>query len=182
MKTYIALLRGINVSGQKSIKMDALKMLMEGLQYHHIQTYIQSGNIVFNCQDTSPEHLQCDIEQCIATAYGFDVPTLVITANKLVSSIAENPFLHNPKNDPKNLHLTFLSAVPVPDVVEALAARDYSPEEYAIEGKNVYVHCPNGYGRAILNNNFLERKLRVRATTRNWKTVCVLSDMAKKNV
>lgn len=178
MKTSVALLRGINVSGQKSIKMVALKVLMEELQYCRVQTYIQSGNIVFEHGDASPQHLQSEIEQKIASAYGFDVPTLVRTSDEIASIVAKNPFLRNPNNDPKSLHLTLLSAVPTPDAVEHLAARNYSPEEYAIEGTNVYLLCPNGYGRAILNNNFLEKKLRVGATTRNWKTMCVLAEMA----
>lgn len=177
MKTYIALLRGINVSGQKMIKMAELKTHFEALNFHEVQTYIQSGNVVFKSADTMPTSLEHSISEMIRKVYGFEVAVLVRRPEDLRHILDNNPFLQRGE-DPERLYVTFLATSPTTAQVEKLKEYDYSPEAYALDGTTLYFFAPNGYGRAKMNNNFFESKLKVACTTRNWKTVQVLLDMA----
>jgi uncharacterized protein (DUF1697 family) len=91
-----------------------------------------------------------------------------------------SPFLKK-KKDAEKLYVTFLSKIPSNENIEKLYSVDYLPEEYVIDGRYIYLFVPNGYGRAKLNNNYFENKLRVLGTTRNWKTVVALSNLLKPN-
>lgn len=175
METCIALLRGINVSGQKQIKMADLKILFEALGFQSVQTYIQSGNVVFRAAEASAEA----ISAAILDRYGFEVAVLLRTPESLERVLAHNPFLQRGE-DPEKLYVTFLAGLPPIERVEALRQLDYSPEEWALHGDVIYFFAPNGYGRAKMNNNFFENKLKTACTTRNWKTVGILFDMAKQ--
>ena len=177
MKTYIALLRGINVSGQKMIKMAELKTHFEALGYQDVQTYIQSGNIVFKAAGTTPSSLEQAISEKIREVYGFEVAVTVRRPEDLRHILDNNPFLQRGE-DPERLYVTFLGALPAAAQVEKLKEYDYSPEAYILDGATLYFFAPNGYGRAKMNNNFFESKLKVSCTTRNWKTVQVLAEMA----
>jgi len=178
METYIAILRGINVSGQKKIKMADLKVHLEELNFRNLVTYIQSGNIIFNCDKTSIKNLESEIEKKISEKYGFQVPTLVKTPDEIHYVLNNNPFLSDQNKDPNRIYVTFLSEPPASIYIEKLADIDYSPEEFILDGKNIYFFSPHGYGRAKMNNNFFENKLKVHATTRNWKTVNKLVEIA----
>ncbi len=174
MKKQIALLRGINVSGQKKILMADLKVLFEKLGCSAIQTYIQSGNIVFHSEE---KNLAEKIKSAIKGKYDFDVPTLVLSLNELQRTIANNPFFTNEAEE-KVLYITFLADLPQTELATALEENTFSPDEFKIIGKTVYLYCPNGYGKIKMNNNFIERKLKTQATTRNWKTVNKLVELA----
>ena len=178
MNTYIALLRGINVGGQKKIKMIELKAHLEALGFQDIRMYIQSGNIVFRQKATDLVVLENAIRQKILEKYGFEVPTIIKTLSELEYTLSHNPFLKDPDKDPKRLYVTFLSDVPSSAHITTLQSVDYSPEEYILDGKEIYFFSPVGYGRAKMNNNFFENKLKLAATTRNWATVNKLVAMA----
>jgi len=178
MQTYIALLRGINVSGQKKIKMADLRAHCEALGFEAVQTYIQSGNIVFQSGEKDPGKLEAIIEEKIQKEYGFEVSVLIRKPGEFSKILENNPFLKRGE-DPNRLAVTFLAEQPSPDRLEKLKEYDYSPEAYAIEGRTLYYFAPNGFGRAKMSNNFFESKLKVACTTRNWKSVNVLADMAR---
>ena len=175
-KTFIAILRGINVSGQKKIKMAELRQLLSNKGLADVQTYIQSGNIVFN-SEIEENQLADIVRSCILDHFGFEVPTLIVPASKLNLIIAENP-LHN--IDINKLHVTFLTELPEKQLVDALPLSPNPNEEYRIVGDVIYVYCPDGYGRTKINNMFFERKLKGIATTRNWKTCLKLREMAQQ--
>ena len=180
MERYATILRGINVSGQKSIRMADLSKLYESLGFTNVRTYIQSGNVVFESVPGKPDKLVRDIEQAIRNEYGFDVPVLVRTRAEIRAAIRANPFLKEAGIDVTRLHLTFLEHAP-----EKSAARTFDPgplgqARYSIKDANVYLYCPGGYGKTKLSNTFLEKQLGVRATTRNWKTVNVLNDLLSR--
>lgn len=177
MKTYIALLRGINVSGQKKVPMAELKACLEELSYRNVRTYIQSGNVVFQKADASRTQLEKQIEDQLLARFGFQVPTLVKEPPELEYVLNHNPFLREGK-DPDRLYLTFLADTPAAERVALLDEVDYSPEAFVLDGKNIFFFSPSGYGRAKMNNNFFEQKLKVDATTRNWRTVNRLWEMA----
>lgn len=177
-ETYIALLRGINVSGQKKIKMTDLKNILLELEFENIQTYIQSGNIVFKYSRTSLKDLETQIENKIFEHYNFKVPTMVKNPSDLEHILHNNPFLNDPNKDQSRLYVTFLAEIPSRAHTEKLKSFDYRPEEYIIDGKTIYFYSPHGYGRAKMNNNFFENQLKVAATTRNWKTINKLVELA----
>ncbi len=180
MSINIALLRGINVSGQKLIKMADLRTHLAELKFKNIQTYIQSGNIVFESESMSSNVLETVIHDKIQEKYGFEVPTLVKTPGDFIEAIKKNPFAKEAEAEPKHVFITFLSDIPDPSKVEKLKEVDYSPERYVIDGDMIFFFSPNGYGRAKMNNNFFENKLKIDATTRNWKTVNVLLEMSSQ--
>lgn len=176
MNTYITLLRGINVSGQKLIKMIELKSHFEELGFSDIQTYIQSGNIVFKSSENSVSKLEGLIEAKIKEKYGWDVPTMVKKKEELEYALANNPRAHD-ETDPKLVFFTFLDQEPSNEDIAKLAEKDYPDEEYIIDGTCIYFHPKNGAGKAKMNNNLFENKLKVRATTRNLRTVIKLIEM-----
>ncbi len=178
METYIAFLRGINVSGKNIIKMNNLVKMFENLGFEDVKTYVQSGNVVFRFKNDSVEKLQQNIQNRILTDLGFEVPVLVLTFEQLQNIAAENPFASRAGNDISFLHVTFLAGFSKNFEEETIQQKKAKNEEFAITEKAVYLVCSNGYGHTKLNNNFLENKLGVNATTRNWKTTVALLEMA----
>lgn len=176
MTKYISILRGINVSGQKAIKMADLKILYEKLKLNNVTTYIQSGNVIFD----SPIKLKSElIENAIAKHYGFSVPVVLRTDKEWAKIIASNPFVKDPGKDISKMHVVFLTGKPnLPDE-EKMNKVKHPSEEYFFEGREVFLYCPNGYGKTKLSNTFLEKTLKTTATTRNWKTVNKLKEIAE---
>ncbi|MCX6303941.1 MAG: DUF1697 domain-containing protein [Bacteroidetes bacterium] len=174
MQTYISILRGINVSGHKLIKMKSLQEMFDGLGLLNARTYIQSGNVVFGSNFAGHGELEKIIGGEILKCFGFEVPVIVIGGGELKTISANNPFINPRGEDEAKLHVTFLSAEPDRTLVETIAKDAYSPDEYCVIGKAVYLFCPQGYGNTKLSNTFFEKKLKVSATTRNWKTILEL--------
>lgn len=174
MTTYISILRGINVSGQKLIKMDALRRSYENMGFQQVTTYVQSGNVIFTANETDVNTLEQKISQQIEKDFGYKVPVIVLTFNKLKQIIGNNPFLKDLNKDQAYLYVTFLSSKPDHYDKKIIEDKKQQEEEIRFSDNAVYLYCPNGYGRTKLNNNFLEAKLKVGATTRNWKTTMEL--------
>jgi uncharacterized protein (DUF1697 family) len=177
--TYIAMLRGINVSGKNMIKMPALVKAMEALGLGHVRSYIQSGNLIFETTPMVEQQLGQFIHEQIKKEFGFAVPVLIITPEKLMSVKENNPFLKRNAIDFSQLHVTFLQKEPDPDKVRKIDAEKYLPDEFVIDEKSVYLYCQSGYGKTKLHNGFFESKLKQDATTRNWNTVNKLIEMAE---
>lgn len=179
METKIAILRGINVGGKRKILMADLKILMQDLGYENIKTNIQSGNMIFETGEKQQnEQLAEKIESAILKQFDFQVPVLVLSKNEIESAIANNPF-YTAEADINKLHLTFLDKIPERDKQEQLETVNYNPDQFKIIGKNVFIYCDGSYHKSKLTNNFFEKKLKVKATTRNWKTVLKLWELSK---
>jgi uncharacterized protein (DUF1697 family) len=179
MTTFISILRGINVSGQKKILMADLRALYEKLGFKNVQTYIQSGNVVFDyAEDKNNLAIAEMIEHSIEQEYEFQVPVLVKQAHDLISTIKNNPFTDEAKADPSRIAVTFLKSQPTSESLLKLEGVDFPPDRFIIDALNIYIHCPVSYGNSKLSNNFFERKLKVKATSRNWKTINMLAVMA----
>ena len=179
MKTYVALLRGINVGGQKKIKMINLKLSLEELSFSDVITYIQSGNIVFNANEKSISKLEQKIHEKILKDFGFEVPVLIKTPKELKNALNNNPFDKDVKYDPKLFYLVFLKEKPNTENIAKLKTYNYSPEEYVLDDKIIYYYAANGAGNAKMNNNFFENKLKVQATSRNWRTTHKLVELSQ---
>ncbi|MBC7412228.1 MAG: DUF1697 domain-containing protein [Bacteroidia bacterium] len=175
MQTYLSLLRGINVSGQKSIKMQDLKALYQNLNFANVTTYIQSGNVVFKSAKTNTNELAQLIATKIKQQYNFDVPVQVLTLNELAEIVNNNPYVATAPLE--QLHVTILSAPPTTEKLAVLALLPHGNDTYVISNTTVYLRCTNGYGTTKLTNNYIESKLKTSATTRNWKTINVLLGM-----
>ncbi|WP_061249955.1 DUF1697 domain-containing protein [Leptospira alstonii] len=175
MKTYIAMLRGINVSGQKKILMKDLSSLFISLGFTNVKTYIQSGNVLFQSKNKNVEELILSIEKKILEAFGFEAAVFIRTKEELKSVLGSNPF---PKKDPSRIYVSFLNeSKKNPDMTEIESAK-VKGEELIVRNREIYFFSPKGYGATKLSNNFLEKKLNVAATTRNWKTVVTLCALA----
>jgi uncharacterized protein (DUF1697 family) len=174
MTNYIALLRGINVSGANKVPMADLRAMLVGLGFETVQTYIQSGNAVFG---TTYEQgaLQGLIEAAFVERFGFAVPIILISSEALTAAIAANPFVHA-LDDPAKLHLGYMAAEPSAEAVELLKTKPQSGEMWQIIGKNFYFHTPAGMGTSKLFA-YIERTLKVAMTFRNWRTVEALREM-----
>lgn len=179
MQTYVSILRGINVSGQKKILMADLKTLYEKLGFKEVSTYIQSGNVVFKVDGKLRDiELVQKIESAISKKYDFHVPVIIRSEEELKKIISSNPFLKEKEIDVKKLHVTFLSEIPAKENVADIESINYLPDQFIISGKEIYLHIPISYGETKLSNNFFEKKLKIKATTRNWNTVNKLFEMA----
>jgi uncharacterized protein (DUF1697 family) len=178
LTTYIALIRGINVSGKNLIKMDSLKnnLLQTGLE--SVQTYIQSGNLVFHSYNSDSSELGNMIHKMIQGKYGINAPVLVKSASYWYKAILENPFLQRNDIQAEFLHLTLLDKIPETFHLATISTISHAQDSGIIIEDRVYLFCPGGYGNTKLSNSFFEKKLKLKATTRNWKTVLKLSEMA----
>ena len=178
MARYISILRGINVGGNRKILMADLKSLYGKLDFSNVQTYIQSGNVIFDSEKIETSILEQKVQQAIAETFGFDVPMIVRTVGEWAESIANNPFWKEKDADIDRLHLTFLKETPVLKKLIKMMNIDLSPDRFQVIGKDAFIFCSAGYSDSKLTNQFFESKLGVSATTRNWKTVIKLNELA----
>lgn len=172
----IALLRGINVGGNKLVGMAALRKLLADQGYDDVRTYLQSGNVLLSSA-APPKRLERDLERLIADGLGVDVQVFVRTRDELADVIDHDPF-GDVVDDPAKYLVSFLSAKPKAAVVRELAALDAEPERFVVSGRELYAWHPDGIGRSPLRKVLTEKKLGVSATGRNWKTVTKLLELA----
>ena len=178
MKTYIAFLRGINVSGKNKIPMAELRELCNGLKLQDVETYIQSGNVVFKSELQNTLELEALISKAILKSFGFEVPVIVKTASQLCDLLNENPFESEDEIIKKQVYFVLLNDVPKIEELTTFKAESYENEEFSISENCIYLKCKTGYGKAKLNNNLIERKLKVSATTRNYRTMHKLLELS----
>jgi len=179
MPIYVSMLRGINVGGHKRIKMDLLRKALEALGFQRVQTYIQSGNVVFKAGKNSPTALSKKIEERILRDFGFSVSVITRTADEMRKLVANNPFLKQRGIDPEKLHVMFLSEAPAPAAVKELISVTVAPDQCHCSGSEIYFYLPNGVAKSVLWNSPVDRILAVVTTTRNWKTVNSLHQMCQ---
>jgi uncharacterized protein (DUF1697 family) len=188
MTTYAAVLRGINVAGNPRIGMAPLATVFAGLGCADVSTYQQTGNVLFtittpaaapapDADADADAGLAARLETRIERDLGVRTTVVLRTGADLAAIVAGNPFADR-QDDPTRLHVTFLTAAPAEDRIGTLAGLAAPAEEVLVVGPDVYLHCPNGYGRTRLSNANLERRLGVPGTTRNWKTVLALHGLA----
>jgi uncharacterized protein (DUF1697 family) len=177
MTTFISMLRGINVGGQKKVRMAELKSLYETLGLENVQTYVQSGNVVFDSTEKDGVKLQNAIEVQIEATYGFNVPVLIRTGDDFRRVIESHPFAGE---EPVRVLVTFLYEQPEGSKWDELRTYKDKVDQFTLGEQEIFLFCPGGYGKTKLSNTFFEKKLGVDATTRNWKTINTLYEMASK--
>lgn len=174
---YLVLLRGINVSGHNMIKMETLKSLLEGIGYTNVETYIQSGNVFVETDEESAFGVGFKIKQEIFKQLGYEVPTIVIGKNDLELCLKNNPFLNEKDFDTKKLYVAFLSKELPSSAIHELKISQFKPDEAVIDGNRIFVKYHVGAGKTRLDQKYIEKKLNVVATMRNWNTVNKLLEL-----
>lgn len=171
--TWIALLRGINVGGARKLPMADLRAILADAGCADVTTYIQSGNAVFTHAARSAPKLETDLEQAIEAATGLHVPVRLRSAAQLAAVVRGNPF---PGVEPTKLVVLFLKDKPDPAALRSIDANAFAPEAFVARGREIYLHLPNGQGRAKLPQAL--GRIKTPATARNWQTVMKLLDLA----
>lgn len=178
MPKYIALLRGINVSGVKIIKMENLRAIFVAMGYKDVQTYIQSGNVVFEAPKKNLESLTKTITKGLAAALGYDVPVVIVETETMKSIVAADVFANELKlADGAKKYVAFLERNLTGDEVNVLDTLVTPADKYYTQGKEVYISIDETKGKSMFTNMLLEKKLKIYATSRNWNTVCKLASM-----
>ena len=180
MDICITMLRGINMTGHNTIKMTGLANMFRQLGYTDAETYIQSGNIVFTCFNGYSEDASSGIRKAILSEFSLNIAVITRTKNQMKKIISANPYLEEPGFDPSKMAVLFLETKPSDSQVLRVADIDYPPDKFHINGSEIYVYCPNGFGKTKLYTNFFEAKMKVTGTARNWRTVNKLLEMAEK--
>jgi uncharacterized protein (DUF1697 family) len=172
---YVALLRGVNVGGNRKLPMAELRALCESLGFSDVATYIQSGNVILG-SPRSEDEVVGTLERAIAERFGMASSVMVRTHDELAQILADNPF---PEADTGTLHVAFLPKPVGGDVRGRLEEMAAPPEEFALNNREIYLHLPNGLGRSVLASAVIHtRRLGLPATVRNWRTVTKLADLS----
>jgi uncharacterized protein (DUF1697 family) len=175
MGKYLALLRGVNVGGVV-LKMEDFRRILEYIGFTKVRTYIQSGNALFESDEDNKRRMEASIAGELKAKVGRDIVVIVKTIPELRRIAELHPLAG--QGDPDKLYVTFLSHEPAKEEVEALMETMNDIDRHEVAGRVVYSYYGEGYGNSKRSNNFIEKILKVSATTRNWETVNKLLDLA----
>lgn len=177
MTKHLALLRGINVSGHKMIKMDALKKALESIGFQNVHTYIQSGNVFVSTEEENPGKVGLLIRNEIFKTFGHDVPVLVIGKEDLQACLDRNLFLNEEGVDLKKLYVSFVSSELPENMITQLNLNFIKPDEIQLDGRRIYLKYDTSPANTKLDNKWIEKSMNVVSTTRNWNTVNKLLEL-----
>ena len=181
MTTHLALLRGINVSGHNMMKMEALKTMLENIGFTNVRTYLQSGNVFVDSEEESASKVGFIIKQEIFKVFGHEVPTIVITKEDLELCFKNSPYLKEKDIDTKKLYVAFVSTELKKENINDLKISQFKPDEASIDGNRIFIKYAVGAGKTRLEGKYIEKKLNVIVTMRNWNTVTNLLKMYVEN-
>lgn len=170
MARQIALLRGINVGGHRTVPMARLRELLGELGYNDVQTYVQSGNVALTAAERSPATLERTLAGQLEDAFGFPVAVLVRSRDELAAIVAANP-LGELATEPARHHVLFLSGEPEAERIGALDPAGFGPDTFVQRGREIYLWTPDGIRDSRLAKALSDRRLGVTVTARNWRTV-----------
>jgi uncharacterized protein (DUF1697 family) len=147
--------------------------------FKDVRTYIQSGNVIFSLDNkTDINRVESEIESAILKKFNYNIPVLIRTISEINIVISENPFIDEMNFDPSRLAVIFLHEMPSGEQVEKVKSVNYPPDKFKIIGKEIFIYCPNGFGKTKLYTNFFENRMKVTGTARNWKTINNLLEIA----
>lgn len=178
MARHVALLRGINVGGKRSVPMPALKSVFEKAGCTNVETYIQSGNVVFGAPVASLAKLADVLPKQMEKAFGFPMPVVLRSAADFAKVPTANPFLRAGAA-PESLHVAFLRDAPTKAAVAALDPARSPGDRFAVVRADVFLELPNGVAKTKLSNAWLDSKLGTVSTVRNWRTVLTLVELSR---
>ena len=175
MKTYVALIRGINVGGHKKVPMAILRDVLNKADFQDVKTYIQSGNIVFKSTEKNSKTIERIIQKSIESYFSFLVPVIVKTKEEL-QFIFDSCHLSDEKR--RESYFVLFDDIPDSELVKEVESITFENEEFSIVRDCLYFYSSTGYGRTKFNMNSIEKKLKVNATSRNFKTIVKLLELA----
>jgi uncharacterized protein (DUF1697 family) len=175
MTGYAVLLRAVNLAGHNKVPMPWLREALTEAGYTDVATYVQSGNVILSSPGSAAEVAKT-VNGVISKAHGFDIDVVVRTKAQLAAVVRNNPFPEH-ADDPKALHVTFLASKPAASKVKALDPDEFAPELFAVRGSELYLWFPNGSGRSKMATAPWAKRLAVKGTDRNWRTVLTLLEM-----
>jgi uncharacterized protein (DUF1697 family) len=178
MASWVVLLRGVNVGGANRLAMSDLRDLIGSLGHSEVTTYIQSGNLLMTSPRVDRAAIAAEICAGIESSFGLVVSTILRTPDELRAGIAANPFVAEAEADAARVHIMFLSAAPRPDDVAQLEPDRFGADRFALLGSDLFLHYPDGAGRSKMNLDYFEKRLHVRGTARNLKTVATLIELS----
>ena len=167
---YLVLPRGINVGTRNRVPMAELRAVLAEQGYSGVATVLQSGNVIVSTKSDNPSEVAGAVQCLLSKEFDVNVPCVGRTANQVRAVLERNP-LQEVVSDPSRYLVNFLSEEPDPEVAGALLEENHSPEAIAIEGAEAYVWTPDGVKAMTLSYAYLERRLGVVATARNWNTL-----------
>jgi len=181
MRAYIALLRGINVGGHRKVLMADLRKLMEDQGFSNVVSYIQTGNLAFD-SDKIKDAVEISkiIEIAIYDKYAFEVPCIVRASETISKTIENNPYVKQGITDPARLCVSFLKEAPLEEALAKVNEFKFDPDLFEIIDEDVFIYCSKKYHEIKISNQFLEKNLKVDVSSRNWKTVHKLLELANK--
>jgi uncharacterized protein (DUF1697 family) len=178
MSVFVALFSGINVGGNRIVKMAELRAFFEELGFADVASYIQSGNVVFKAEAAGSGALAERIEAAFEKRWGFRSRIMVRGVGLIEALVANNPY-PEVAGDHTKLHASALEREPTAEEIARLAERCTGPERFEVKGDVLYLHAPDGLGKSKFAE-VLPRTLKVPGTMRNWRTVLTLLEMAQK--
>jgi uncharacterized protein (DUF1697 family) len=176
---YVALLRSVNVAGHGRIAMDELRAAFDALGYADVTTYIQTGNVLFSTASKSEARVATAIEERLAEDFG-DSPAVLIRSVADMRRVGTSSPYAKAGADPARHHVTFLATQPSKAALDGLQLPPSGRDALVVDGKEIYVHTPDGYANTKYTGTFLERRLGVVSTTRNWNTVTKLNELTTR--
>ena len=169
------------MAGHNKIKMTDLSSLYKKIGFKDAETFIQSGNVVFsNPWNMSEANLTAKIEEAISKKFKYNIPVIIRTPEELKKIISLNPFINEENFNPERLAVIFLYEKPSEAQIERVKNINYPPDKFIIAGKEIFIYCPNGFGKSKIYTGFFENKMKVSGTGRNWNTINVLLKIAEK--
>ena len=170
------------MTGHNSIRMTDLALLYKDIGFTDAETYIQSGNVIFSAEDNLPgQDIATKIEKSILGRFNYNVPVMIRTVEDLRNILSANPFLTVGDFKPSKIAVIFLHEKTTENQIEKVVNIDYPPDKFIIRGSEIYLHCPNGFGRTKLYTNFFEKKMGVIGTARNLNTVTTILSLGEKS-
>ena len=175
---WIALLRGINVGGKNKLPMKKLVELFEALGFKDVRSYIQSGNVIFGGSPAAARKAPELVAAAIRKQWGYDVPVVLRSCKEVTAAVKRNPFAE--RADPAHLHVGFLAGKPSAAKIATLDPDRSAPDRFAVVGREIFFHTPNGIARTKLSNQYFDSKLSTVSTVRNWRTVHKLIELCAR--
>jgi uncharacterized protein (DUF1697 family) len=181
MQTCISLLRGVNMAGHNIIKMTELSALYVRLGFKDAETFIQSGNVVFSNPENLPvPEIAGKIETAILNKFKYNIPVMIRTPIELRKIISLNPFIDEENYNSERFAVIFLHEEPTEDQIAKVKYVNYPPDRFKIAGREIFIYCPNGFGKSKIYTGFFENKMKVSGTGRNLNTISTLLKIAER--
>lgn len=168
------------MTGHNKIRMVDLASLYKKLGFKDAVTYIQSGNVIFTNPGQSKTQVADTIERAIQQVFKFKIPVVIRTVDEFRNIVRNNPFLSENNFDPSKLAVIFLPKEPTEEQSDKVRNINYPPDKFLISSREIFIYCPNGFGKTKLYTNFFESKIKVIGTARNWKTINTILEIAEK--